>query len=43
MATIDQTFARLNKWYHIPAGRELTDNEQERIVKLLMAWIERQL
>lgn len=33
----------LNKWYHIPKGRELTQNEQERIVKLLMAWIERQL
>ncbi len=33
----------LNKWYHIPKGRELTENEQERIVHLLMAWIERQL
>lgn len=33
----------LNKWYHIPAGRELTENEQERIVKLLMAWITHQL
>ena len=33
----------LNKWYHIPPGRELTENEQERIVKLLMAWIEQQL
>ncbi len=33
----------LNKWYHVPQGRELTENEQERIVKLLMAWIERQL
>ena len=33
----------LSKWYHIPPGRELTDNEQERIVRLLMAWIERQL
>lgn len=33
----------LNKWYHIPTGRELTENEQERIVKLLMAWITRQL
>ena len=33
----------LNKWYHIPPGRELTENEQERIVRLLMAWIERQL
>lgn len=33
----------LNKWYHVPQGRELTENEQERIGKLLMAWIERQL
>ena len=33
----------LSKWYHIPPGRELADNEQERIVRLLMAWIERQL
>ncbi len=33
----------LYKWYHIPKGRELTENEQERIVKLLMAWIEKQL
>ena len=33
----------LNKWYHIPIGRELTASEQERIVNLLMAWIERQL
>ena len=31
----------LHKWYHVPVGRELTENEQERIVKLLMAWIER--
>ena len=33
----------LNKWYHVPIGRELTMDEQERIVRLLMAWIERQL
>ncbi len=33
----------LNKWYHIPVGRELTENEQDRIVRLLMAWIERQV
>ncbi len=33
----------LNKWYHVPLGRELTENEQERIVKLLMTWIKRQL
>ncbi len=33
----------LNKWYHVPRGRELTQNEQERIVNLLMVWIEREL
>ena len=33
----------LNKWYHVPIGRELTEDEQKRIVRLLMAWIERQL
>ena len=31
----------LNKWYHVPKGRELTESEQERIVNLLMAWLER--
>lgn len=29
----------LEKWYRIPKGRALTENEQERIVNLLMAWI----
>lgn len=33
----------LNKWYHVPRGRELTKDEQERIVKLLMAWIANQM
>ena len=33
----------LNKWYHIPKGRELTKDEQDRIVFLLMSWIERQI
>ena len=33
----------LSKWYRVPSGRELTENEQERIVRELMAWIERQL
>ena len=32
----------LNKWYRVPLGRELTESEQQRIVNLLMAWIERQ-
>ena len=32
----------LNKWYRVPQGRALTENEQGRIVKLLMTWIERE-
>ena len=31
----------LNKWYKVPFHRELTEDEQQRIVKLLMAWIYR--
>ena len=31
----------LNKWYRVPLHRELTELEQEKIVNLLMAWIER--
>lgn len=32
----------LEKWYRVPKGRELSANEQERIVRLLMTWIERE-
>ena len=32
----------LNKWYKVPFGVELTDNQQERIVNLLIAWIEKE-
>lgn len=32
----------LNKWYRVPMGVELTENQQERIVNLLMAWIEKE-
>lgn len=32
----------LFKWYHVPKGRALTDDEQARIVRLLMAWIVRE-
>ncbi len=31
----------LNKWYRVPLHKELTEIEQEKIVNLLMAWIER--
>lgn len=33
----------LNKWYKVPMGVELTENQQERIVNLLMAWIENEV
>lgn len=33
----------LSKWHHIPAGRQLTDEEQRYAVAVLMAWIEKQL
>ena len=31
----------LNKWYKVPLHKELSETEQEKIVNLLMAWIER--
>ena len=33
----------LFKWYKVPQGRELTEEEQRRIVNLLMAWIEKEM
>lgn len=33
----------LNKWYHVPKNIELNERQQEQIVNLLMAWIERQM
>lgn len=33
----------LEKWYRVPRGVPLTARQQEKIVGLLMAWIERQL
>ena len=32
----------LNKWYGVTMGKELTDVQINKIVALLMAWIERQ-
>ncbi len=31
------------KWHHIPPGRELTREEQDYAVGVLMAWIEKQI
>lgn len=33
----------LNKWYHVPKGVALNELQQEKIVNLLMTWIERQM
>ena len=33
----------LEKWYRVPQHRELTGAEQEAVVKILMAWIEREV
>ena len=32
----------LNKWYRVPKNTQLTEIQQEKIVNLLMAWIERE-
>ena len=32
----------LEKWYKVKAGRALTEEEQRRIVNLLMAWIKKE-
>ncbi len=31
------------KWYHVPAGTELTPEQQKGVVDLLMGWIRREL
>ncbi len=33
----------LNKWYKVPKDVHLTEVQQEKIINLLMAWIEKQL
>ena len=33
----------LNKWYHVPKGVELSQEQQQKIVNLLMAWIEKEM
>lgn len=33
----------LKKWYKVPIGTELNENQQEQIVNLLMAWIDCQM
>ena len=33
----------LEKWYNVKRGRPLTESQQQRIVNLLMAWIEKEI
>lgn len=33
----------LEKWYKVPRGKELTEVQQQKIVNLLMAWIEKEM
>ena len=33
----------LEKWHNIPAGRELSEDEQEYVVDVIMEWIRRQM
>ncbi|HAE88645.1 MAG TPA: DUF4186 domain-containing protein, partial [Clostridiales bacterium] len=33
----------LSKWYRVPKGVPLSPEEQQKIVNLLMAWIEKEL
>lgn len=33
----------LSKWYRVPTGIALTEEQQQRIVGLLMAWIEKEM
>lgn len=32
----------LDRWYHIPEGRKLTDSEIDDLTKLIMIWIKRE-
>jgi exodeoxyribonuclease V alpha subunit len=33
----------LNKWYRVKEGVELTSAQEEKIVNLIMAWIEKEI
>lgn len=33
----------LQKWYKVPQGTQLSELQQEKIVNLLMAWIEKEM
>lgn len=33
----------LSKWHHIPAGTQLTQEQQDYVVNVMVTWIERQM
>ena len=33
----------LEKWYRVPQGKELTQSQQEKIVNLLICWIDQEM
>ena len=33
----------LEKWYRVPQGKELTQSQQEKIVNLLVRWLENEI
>ncbi len=33
----------ISKWHHIPSGKDLSAQEQQYLVGLIMAWIEKQI
>lgn len=33
----------LNKWYRVPVGVELSDEQKDKIVHLLMTWIDKEM
>lgn len=33
----------LNKWYKVPKDKELSESQREKIVNLLIAWIEKEM
>ena len=33
----------LEKWYRVKAGKELTPAHEEKIVNLIMAWLEKEM
>lgn len=41
--TKEESMRREYAWYKVPQGRELTEEEQRRIVNLLITWMEKEM